>query len=526
MKSIGTKFSLAVCGLALIFSGVILYRAWVTTKTHTEELASRQAALALEFDLALRQYAAEAIRPAMEKRVGKDEFVIEAMSTSFISRSVFEKVHMNFPDYIIKFSSDNPRNSTNLAGPKERELLQYFRENPQQNRWVGRLSMDGNEYFAHLSAMRIDQSCLYCHGQPEDSPKSLLERYGAKGGFHYKVGDVAGMDMIAIPMDRVNAALRAGATTNILATAICLLLLLVAILVAFRFMVTRRLAAITSHFQHAATQTGEEAVATVAFQGNDEISVLARSFNTLATRLQDLYHSLEERVQQRTAEVRREQETLQHLLRSSDHERQLIAYEIHDGLAQELAGAIIYFECQDRLTKQNNPSEAAKAYATALMLVREAHAEARRLINGVSPPILDDAGVVAAIDYLIKEDRDATASVAIEFHHEVTFDRLAPVLENTIYRIVQAGLTNALTHSQSEIVRIELVQTGMELQLVIQDWGIGFIPEDYHEGHFGLKGIQERARLSWGTATIETAPGAGTRILVRLPVVASEVTEQ
>ena len=292
MKSIGTRFSLAVGGLALIFSGIILYRAWSTTKAHTDELTSRQAELALEFDLAIRQYAAEAIRPAMEKRVGKDEFVIEAMSTSFISRSVFDKVHKKFPDYVIKFSSDNPRNPANLAGPEEMELLQYFRDNPQENRWVGRLAMNGKEYFAHLSAMRTDQSCLRCHGKPEDSPKSLLERYGATGGFHRKVGDVAGMDVIAIPMDSVNAALRASATKNILATAVCLLLLLVAILVAFRYMVARRLAAITTHFQYAATQTGDGAVTTVAVQGNDEISVLARSFNTLATRLQDLYHSL------------------------------------------------------------------------------------------------------------------------------------------------------------------------------------------------------------------------------------------
>jgi signal transduction histidine kinase len=447
------------------------------------------------------------------------------MSTSFISRSVFDKVQKNFPDYIIKFSSDNPRNPANLAGPREMELLQYFRDNPQEYRWVGKLTMHGDEYIAHLSAMRIDQSCLRCHGKPEDSPKSLLQRYGATGGFYHKVGDVAGMDVIAIPMEKVNAALRAAATNNILATAVCLLLLLVAILVAFRYIVARRLAVITTHFQHAATQTGDGVVTTVAFQGNDEISILARSFNTLATRLQELYRSLEQRVQQRTAEVRSEQATLQHLLRSSDHERRLIAYEIHDDLAQELAGAIIYFECYDYLIKQN-PSEAAKAYATGLTLVREAHAEARRLISGVRPPILDEEGVVAAIEYLINDGRGAAAGMEIEFHQQVDFYRLAPVLENTIYRIVQEGLTNALKYSQSKKVRIELVQADMELQVVIQDWGIGYDSEDDQEGHFGLKGIRERARLAWGTATIETAPGAGTRIVVKLPVVLREGTGQ
>jgi signal transduction histidine kinase len=520
MKSIGTRFSLAVGGLALIFSGVILYRAWSTTKAHADELASRQAELALEFDLAIRQYAGEAIRPAMEKRVGKDEFVIEAMSTSFISRSIFDKVHKQFPDYVIKFSSDNPRNPANLAGPKEMEVLQYFRDNPQESRWIGNLAMNGREYFAHLSAMRIEQSCLRCHGNPGDSPKSLLQRYGATGGFHHKVGDVAGMDVIAIPMDNFNAALRADATKNILATAVCLIFLLAAILVAFQYMVARRLAVITKHFQNA-TQSGDGAVTTIAVQGNDEISVLARSFNTLATRLQESYHSLEERVQQRTAEVRREQETLQHLLRSSDHERQLIAYEIHDGLAQQLAGAIMQFEGHDFL-KEQNPDEAAEAYATAVALVRQSHAETRRLISGVRPPILDEEGVVAAIAHLIEDSRTRNG-VEVEFSREVEFDRLVPILENAIYRVVQEGLTNALRHSQSKKVRIELIQAGKEVQIVIQDWGIGFVSEKKEGGEsFGLKGIRERARLLGGSATIETVIGSGTRIIVKLPVVLRE----
>lgn len=519
MKSIGTRFSLAVSGLALVFSGVILYRAWSTTKAHTDELASRQGELALEFDLAIRQYAAESIRPAMEKRIGKDDFVIEAMSTSFIARSIFDKVDEHFPDYVIKFSSDNPRNPANLAGPKERERLQYFRDNPHENRWVGKLTMNGKEYFAHMSAMRIDQSCLRCHGKPEDCPKSLLERYGSTGGFHRKIGDVAGMDVIAVPMDSLNTALRASATKNILVTAVCLSLLLGAVLVVFRYMVARRLAVITRHFRHAATQTGDEAVAAVAVQGNDEISVLARSFNTLAVRLQEVHRSLEQRVQQRTAEVRREQETLQHLLRSSDHERQLIAYEIHDGLAQQLAGAIMQFEHYDHIRGQDS-SAAAKTYTTGLALIRQSHAEARRLISGVRPPILDEEGVVAAVAHLV-QDAQASNNAQVEFFREVEFDRLAPVLENTIYRIVQEGLTNAFRHSQSKNVRIELLQVGNEVQVIVQDWGIGFSAKNGNEG-FGLKGIRERARLLGGLATIETALGNGTRIVVRVPIVLRE----
>ena len=181
--------------------------------------------MALEFDLAIREYAAESIRPEMAKRIGEDEFIVEAMSTSYIARQVFEKVHEKFPEYVIKFSSDNPRNPKNLAGPEELELLEYFRENPGETRWTGKIQMNGSEYLAYLSVMRIEQSCLKCHGRPEDSPKSLIERYGDTGGFYREVGDVAGMDLIAIPMDKVNAALAREATANVLTTLVWLVLL-------------------------------------------------------------------------------------------------------------------------------------------------------------------------------------------------------------------------------------------------------------------------------------------------------------
>ncbi len=216
---------------------------------------------------------------------------------------MFEKVRRQFPDYVIKFSSDNPRNPKNQAGPEELELLDYFRENPEASRWTGRITMNGNEYFAHLSAMRIEQSCLQCHGLPEDAPASLIQRYGTQGSFYRQVGDVAGMDTIAIPMDNINAAMARDATTTLFTTALWLVLLFGAIMIAFRYIVTRRLAAITGHFQSAAAQTEEAPVSSIEVKGEDEISSLARSFNTLAARLRSLHESLEQRVQRRTAEL-------------------------------------------------------------------------------------------------------------------------------------------------------------------------------------------------------------------------------
>lgn len=232
--------------------------------------------------------------------------------------------------------------------------------------------------------------------------------------------------------------------------------------------------------------------------------------------LQKAHDELEIRVRERTAELRHEQRTLERMLQSSDHERQLIAYEIHDGLAQYLTGAIMQLQMSEHL-RAENPAEASKAFDAGMAVVRESLAEARRLISGVRPPILDESGVVAAVAHLVYDFR-AHKGPKVQFHGKVDFDRLAPVLENAIYRIAQEGLTNAWKHSQSKKVSVGLVQHGQQVRITIRDQGVGFDPQAVEKGRFGLEGIRQRARLLGGKATIVSKPGEGTRVVVDLPI--------
>jgi len=215
--------------------------------------------------------------------------------------------------------------------------------------------------------------------------------------------------------------------------------------------------------------------------------------------------------------LQREHRTLKRLLQSSDHERQLIAYEIHDGLAQQLAGAIMQFQTYASL-KASNRQEADKAFKAGMTMLRQGHGEARRLISGVRPPILDEFGIIAAVAHLVNEQQGRKGPI-VEFHGEVGFDRLAPLLENAIYRIVQEGLANACKHSRSKRVRVDLVQRGETLRITIQDRGIGFDPEKVEEEHFGLDGIRQRARLLGGSAVVTSAPKKGTSLVVELPLI-------
>ena len=212
----------------------------------------------------------------------------------------------------------------------------------------------------------------------------------------------------------------------------------------------------------------------------------------------------------------RERQSLWRMLQASDHERQTISYEIHDGLAQYLAAAIMQFQARDTL-REKSPKEAKKAYETAVELVRQAHSESRRLISVVRPPVIDEDGIETAISHLVHEQR-RHGGPKIECHTEVQFGRLPVILENAIYRIVQEALTNACTHSQSEKVTVSMIQEAQDVRLEVRDWGIGFNAESVAEGHFGLEGIRQRVRLLGGRLTIETAPGSGTLVQVVVPI--------
>ncbi|MBN2580800.1 MAG: PAS domain S-box protein [Pirellulales bacterium] len=223
--------------------------------------------------------------------------------------------------------------------------------------------------------------------------------------------------------------------------------------------------------------------------------------------------------------LQRNEQILRRLLDASDQERQLVAYEIHDGLAQQIASAKMYFDTfkdliqtdvHDRL-KTMVPEQAEKIFAEGVRLLGDSFIEVRRIIGELRPLVIDEEGVLVAIEHYVRNPR-FHGVLQIDFHHCVNFDRLTPPLENALLRIVQEGLRNVQKHSQSQKVRVELVQEGTTLRMEIQDWGVGFDVQAPRETGFGLEGIRQRVRLLGGLLQIDSVPGCGTRILVQLPV--------
>ncbi len=245
-----------------------------------------------------------------------------------------------------------------------------------------------------------------------------------------------------------------------------------------------------------------------------DVGVTSSLFNFRGLRLAlSVVRDLTDRKQAERA-IREEREHLRRLLEMHERDRQLAAYEIHDGFVQPLVGARMLLDTPVDVLEP--PQQ--ERHRQGIELLQRSIAEARRLISGQRPLILDEGGLLAAIEHLVCE-RETAQGPSIEFSHDVHFDRLARPLETALFRVVQEGLANALRHSQSERIRIAVEQGGDTVSVEIEDFGVGFDPHLVDRNRFGLEGLRERARLFGGEAAIESAPGRGTRIRVEFPVV-------
>ena len=221
--------------------------------------------------------------------------------------------------------------------------------------------------------------------------------------------------------------------------------------------------------------------------------------------------------------LRHEEQLLRKMLALQDRERKLVAHEIHDGLVQYVTGAKMILE---GLRHQLEGGSKLKPEELAAVgdLLGKAIDEGRRTISNLRPLIIDEEGLLEAINYLVAEET-GRGLLAISFMHAVTFEHLPPLLETTLFRIVQEAMTNIRRHARARRAEIRLVQDEGQLKLEIRDDGVGFDPKAIPEDRFGVRGIVERARLFGGSARIRSEPGRGTLIAVRLPLGLDEELE-
>lgn len=204
-------------------------------------------------------------------------------------------------------------------------------------------------------------------------------------------------------------------------------------------------------------------------------------------------------------------------------ERNRLAREVHDTLAQELTGIALQLEAADALL-ETSPERARARIRQALAGVRESLEEARRSVLDLRAGPLERQALPAALDELARRFAGETG-VSVTTNLALDGPRLPARIEEALYRIAQEALVNVRRHAQAANARIELRLDGNQAHLTIADDGRGFDPDEGGQTldpplrhGFGLIGMRERARLLNGAMHICSSGDAGTRIDVVIPL--------
>ncbi len=198
-----------------------------------------------------------------------------------------------------------------------------------------------------------------------------------------------------------------------------------------------------------------------------------------------------------------------------EEERKFIAQEIHDQLGQQMTALKIDIVwIKKRLPDEQ--IEIKNKINNVVSMLEENISLIRKLSLSLRPSILDDLGLIAALDWQYKEF-EKRCNITCTFTHDIIDEDLPSTIRNTIYRISQEALTNIMRHSNASKVSISLIQKDDTLLLMIIDNGVGFIVEE-KTNHFGLLSMKERALSIKGDFRITSINGIGTtiKLIIRL----------
>jgi signal transduction histidine kinase len=246
-------------------------------------------------------------------------------------------------------------------------------------------------------------------------------------------------------------------------------------------------------------------------QGADEVGRLAHEFRAIAERLTQQKLALEEKDRLRG-------QLLEKLISAQEDERRRISRELHDQTGQSLTSLLVGLKV---LEGASSVEDLAARTSSLKDLVHQTLDEVHRLSVELRPAMLDDLGLVAALREMAR-GFEAAHRVPVTVTVRGLEQRLSPLLEATVYRVVQEALTNVAKYAAARHVVVTLERVDGEVRSSVVDDGRGFDPATRlgpdHRPSLGILGMQERIGLLGGHFDLDSAPGSGTRVAFSIPL--------
>ena len=203
---LGTQFTLLLTLIfisGIVISGVVLSQA---TRNQAEGEVAAKSALLMETMNAVASYTSDRVAPLLQEQLAASATFISETVPAYSSREVFEKFRNQpeYQDYFYKEAAPNPTNPRDKADDFEVQLVERMRAQPGRTVLSGYRQIDGVGQFYSSRPIKVSaQSCLQCHGRPEDAPKSHLASFGSENGFGWQLGEVVAAQTVYVPSDAI-----------------------------------------------------------------------------------------------------------------------------------------------------------------------------------------------------------------------------------------------------------------------------------------------------------------------------------
>jgi len=208
-----------------------------------------------------------------------------------------------------------------------------------------------------------------------------------------------------------------------------------------------------------------------------------------------------------------------HLQNAREEERASVARELHDELAQILVAIKLEISWIQSTLEKNSPEKVISRMPEVISVVDNCVSSVRNIATGLRPKILDDMGLIPALDWYSKSVCERS-KINREFSSNCDSICLSKELSINIYRIVQETVTNVIKHARADTVSISCLLIGQDFHLTVKDNGIGLNDTDIGKtGHYGLIGVRERVESYNGRVVINANKPTGLVIDITLPVV-------
>ncbi|WP_051328154.1 c-type heme family protein [Desulfatirhabdium butyrativorans] len=311
-STIQNKFLIGLAVIFLMLGVVFLFALHIHLREILHIETEANAEIVFSHLTALQNYVRTMLRPAARQVLPPDEFLLEAMSTSFVTRKVLVDLNSEKDQYVYRRVAVSPRNPLSAANEMERELIQYFQEHPEKSTRTDYRMIGEREYYVMARPVHFERECLMCHGNPTDAPRVLIERYGATNGFGRSEGELAGLDLVAMPVDKSLQHIREAIT--LFGGFFFVVALGMFLLISFFFnrLVVTNLRRLSGIFRETFQHPKDQLILDRLDEG-DEIRSLLEAFEAFAfhlkearLQLEDYAANLESKVRRRTADLSRE----------------------------------------------------------------------------------------------------------------------------------------------------------------------------------------------------------------------------